>query len=319
MLRQNLELWVHQVLDRVIAGQPVEDDRVELKAEWPDPKRAASRLAGHANASRGQQILWLIGVDEKQRAIVGTSANQLADWHAELARGFDDGLSPTLAVSLAIPRENTTVVALLFDTDRAPYVVQNPDGGQIGKWVPWRTATGTRAAGRTELLKILVPQIARPEIEVLSADLTVFSKTGDRSPDSCHWGLSARLYVTKKDQGLLTIPRHKSIVSVWWSGDGPPRFGVEMGFFGTWQQKAAGTSLVAASEDTIELRGSGSFGVQGSHTRPWDPHLEGLDATLTIELYFVELGEIVAVARGLRWRHDTKDERRSAVFGAWAT
>jgi hypothetical protein len=55
MRRAELEAWVLEVLERVEQGKPVEDSRVELKREWPDPERAARRIAGHANAARGEQ------------------------------------------------------------------------------------------------------------------------------------------------------------------------------------------------------------------------------------------------------------------------
>jgi hypothetical protein len=45
-----------QLMDRLIAGQPIEDDRIELKRDWPDPVKAARILAGHANASLGERI-----------------------------------------------------------------------------------------------------------------------------------------------------------------------------------------------------------------------------------------------------------------------
>jgi hypothetical protein len=41
----------------------VEDDLIEFKRTWIKPHKAARRIAAHANAARGQDILWLIGVD----------------------------------------------------------------------------------------------------------------------------------------------------------------------------------------------------------------------------------------------------------------
>ena len=74
MRNHEIEAWALGIIDRVIQKQPIEDDRVELKAEWPDALKAARRIAGHANAARGEPILWLIGVDEKAGAIPRANA-----------------------------------------------------------------------------------------------------------------------------------------------------------------------------------------------------------------------------------------------------
>ncbi len=60
----DLEAWVLQLIELLDRGARVEDARVELKADWPEPARAARRIAGHANAAHGDPILWVIGVDE---------------------------------------------------------------------------------------------------------------------------------------------------------------------------------------------------------------------------------------------------------------
>lgn len=114
-----LEYWVIDVLDRVVAGDPVEDSRVELKRIWPDPDRAARRIAGHANASHGEHVLWVIGADEKE-GIVGAPNMDSATWFDQIKSRFV-GVTPTLH-DLAIRHSEETVVALCFDTSRAPYV-----------------------------------------------------------------------------------------------------------------------------------------------------------------------------------------------------
>ena len=73
-----IENWVLEIIEQVESGQPNEDYRVELKAEWPDAKKAARRIAGHANAAHGEPILWVIGVDEKKGA-VGVNNEELAN------------------------------------------------------------------------------------------------------------------------------------------------------------------------------------------------------------------------------------------------
>lgn len=65
MNSRQIESWALRVIDCVKNGQPNEDFLVELKTEWIDTKKAARIIAGHANAARGENILWLIGVNEK--------------------------------------------------------------------------------------------------------------------------------------------------------------------------------------------------------------------------------------------------------------
>nr|MDQ3373215.1 hypothetical protein [Acidobacteriota bacterium] len=79
----DIENWALTIVDSVKAKQPVEDTRVELKAKYPDDvKKAARRIAGHANAARGEHILWLIGVDEGAGTIPGASLTDLASWYS---------------------------------------------------------------------------------------------------------------------------------------------------------------------------------------------------------------------------------------------
>lgn len=67
MRMNDIENWALKIIDRVQSSQPVEDSRVELKAQWPvELNKAARQIAGHANAAHGESILWLIGIDEKE-------------------------------------------------------------------------------------------------------------------------------------------------------------------------------------------------------------------------------------------------------------
>src|SRR5580658_8864211 len=123
MKNLEIESWALRVLDRVANGRPVEDDRVEIKAEWPEPVKVHRRLAGHANTVRGDNILWLIGADEKN-GVVGATREELSNWLSSVQAGFE-GVAPTLQ-NLNVIFDGKTVVALCFDTSRFPYVVKNP-------------------------------------------------------------------------------------------------------------------------------------------------------------------------------------------------
>jgi hypothetical protein len=157
MTPQEIELWTREIVASVIANRPVEDSTVELKANWPEPEKAASRLAGHANAARGAPILWLIGVDEKGRSLTVIDYTELETWYKSMERWFD-GYGPRLLVDVNVRVESSTVVALFFETQReAPYVVTSSKGGYPDFIVPWREGTRLRAARREELLSILIP------------------------------------------------------------------------------------------------------------------------------------------------------------------
>ncbi|HJZ79373.1 MAG TPA: hypothetical protein VKD91_03475 [Pyrinomonadaceae bacterium] len=70
MTSQEIEVWTRQIVAAALSGQATEDARVELKAEWIDPQKAARGLAAHANAAGGSSILWIIGVNEKERTLM---------------------------------------------------------------------------------------------------------------------------------------------------------------------------------------------------------------------------------------------------------
>ncbi len=58
-----------------------------------------------------------------------------------------------------MPFGSVIVVAMLFETDRAPFVVKNPAYGTVGGdpvslEVPWREGATTRSARRRDLLRL---------------------------------------------------------------------------------------------------------------------------------------------------------------------
>jgi hypothetical protein len=89
MRSAELEMWVRDVAAAVIRGDPVEDTKVELKATWIESEKAARQLAGHANASRGEPLLWLIGVDERNNRVVGVEPLEFEHWHKQVQKWFD--------------------------------------------------------------------------------------------------------------------------------------------------------------------------------------------------------------------------------------
>lgn len=208
MRAADLEHRVVTICDRVIAKQPVEDSRVELKRDWPPIHYdAARRIAGHANAAHGDQILWVLGVDEQNAQVPGVDLAEFSNWWAQVKANFQS-IAPSL-MELAVPIGSVTVMALLMDTERAPFVVINPGFGSSGTKtpisaeVPWREGTSIRTARREDLIKILVPVVRVPSWEILSAGLRT-----DRDTHLMTLGLKLYLSPQRSDEQAF-IPFHR--------------------------------------------------------------------------------------------------------------
>lgn len=207
MKPDQIEAWALSVIDRVKKGQHVEDSRVELKSEWPaDASRAARRIAGHANSAAREPILWLIGVDE-EKGIVGAKQNEFSNWLAQIRSEFDE-MFPRMT-DIVTHAEGKSVVALLIETDRAPFVVKNPkhnkpEGGPVSHEVPWREGTAVRTARRSDLVRILSPLSRLPGIEILGGELSL---TAHR--ENFLWHLILNLYVSPVSEDRVVIPFHK--------------------------------------------------------------------------------------------------------------
>lgn len=156
--------------DRVKAKQPNEDSLVELKSKFVEPREIARSIAGHANAARGQRILWIIGLDE-DAGVIGADMTELANWYPQLRAEFD-GAAPELVFDKCVANvDDRTLVALLFDTTLAPYVIKNPKRGEaksgpIDLEVPWRQGRRTMSAKQEHILRILTPLEFTPNYEV---------------------------------------------------------------------------------------------------------------------------------------------------------
>jgi hypothetical protein len=211
-----IEARVLQAIDRFLAGHPIEDALFELKSEWPEPAVAARRLGGQANAARGREVIWIIGLRERPPKLVGASARELSTWWQQVRKCFEANWVPELLGDYAIPYGGKTVMALRFATDRAPYVVRNPDFGRghaIEFEVPWREATAVRSAGRSDLLRILSPLQSLPEVEVLAAVLNA-RREQQREPSSWTWYLDTTLYLAPRSSSVVWFPFHRCRASI---------------------------------------------------------------------------------------------------------
>jgi hypothetical protein len=207
---RTLETRVLDIVERAVKGHPIEDTAVELKASWPgSPQRAARRIAGHANAASASSILWIIGVDEKRRSVTGATESDLASWWPQVSSHFD-GVVPTLLASLSVPIGNQTVVGLLIDSARAPYVVVTSGTLIPDCEVPWREGTAVRTARRADLLRLLVPVQVQPGLEVLSA-----RAWATKGPRGTSWQVVVEAYVDLRDGSVrLVLPYHRIAVSL---------------------------------------------------------------------------------------------------------
>ena len=202
-----IEAWALKVADDITQGHPVEDARVEVKSKWPEPNGAARRIAGHANAAYGEPILWIIGIDETKREVVGADKNDLASWYPQVQAEFSE-LAPNV-IDLNVPYGEKTMVALLLDTERAPFVVKNhvfgkQGGGPVSDEVPWREGTKIRTATRSDLIRMLTPLEGLPELQLLR----MYLLANRRDPKSLSWHLVAQVYVSSKTRGEMIFPFH---------------------------------------------------------------------------------------------------------------
>jgi hypothetical protein len=167
---QQLEATVLAAVEQLRSQGSAEDDRIEFKREWP-PASKARQLAGAANRAAGSHIIYIIGIDERNGEAVARDDTDAADWGAEIASRFDQ-VPPDLVRHMNIHLDDgSSVTALLFSTERAPYVVK-ATGGSPELEVPIRDGTRTRSARRAELLRLLVPAVNVPPAVLLSATVS---------------------------------------------------------------------------------------------------------------------------------------------------
>lgn len=248
----DIENWALSIIDRVKSRQPIEDTRVELKAQYPDDvKKAARRIAGHANAARGEHILWLIGVDEGAGTIPGALLTDFASWYMGVKAEFDE-LAPE-PISVNIPIDGATVVALYFETDRAPFVVKNPQGGTVQHEVPWREATSVKSASRSQLLRLLTPIQRLPTIEVVACLLSLSWWKSQPGKKFLSFELLSALFLTQPTNQETVFPRHRSETTITIPDLDSWSFTGQTDFYGL------GANNMNATETFISIRGSGLF------------------------------------------------------------
>jgi hypothetical protein len=292
MRNDQLEAWVLRIVDQVSRAEHIEDSRVELKANWPSTRGAARRVAGHANAAPSASVLWIIGLDET-RGVVPQSHVDLADWLNEFNSEFD-GIAPDMT-DLVVPSANGSVVALLFDASRRPYVVKNPvygsaGGGPVSLEVPWRDGTAIRSAKREDLIRLLAPVHAAPVVEILDAQVgrgqSNRVNAGVRI-SQINWHVSLTLYVTPQTTARVVFPKHKATLRLQLDAAGESPVEVELRFETPGHPTATGfvrdTETIRTTGGEAIVDGPGRLLVSGYLNQP-SRVLPHADAIVSLEL-----------------------------------
>jgi hypothetical protein len=312
MNSRQIESWALRVVDCIKSGQPNEDFLVELKREWILEIKAARRIAGHANAARGENILWLIGVDEKQ-GVIGADAANLASWYPAVESFFEE-LAPRM-LPLNIPIDGKIIVALLFETDRAPYVVKNPAYGQhkgdLAEFeVPWRESTRIRTARRSDLIRLLSPLELLPEIEIIGGYLTETiegkDSVGNYIPDELR--LNLELYIVPKNKNRIVIPFHRCQVEFEIIGIPTTKFnwlrldparGDHYGFGSTGKP---GCLTITSTLNEIIIDGPGKLLLEATVRRPALPYgSKNCDVAISVHLLPTDANRAVVLSTTLSY------------------
>jgi hypothetical protein len=161
------EQWALRAVDAHLRGLGAEDSRVEFKRQLPDdPQKVARRLAGHANAARGEPILWVVGIDEAERRLVpAVLPSDPATYWSKVWSKFD-GPHPDL-VDVHVDFDGVPLLALAFNCDRVPYVIHTGLNAPRLE-VPWREGTRVESATRSQLIRMTQPLAMAPSVEVRS-------------------------------------------------------------------------------------------------------------------------------------------------------
>jgi hypothetical protein len=138
---------------------------------------------------------------------LGAPPINLATWYSQVRKEFDH-VAPEVT-DVTIDWQGKTVVALGFETDRAPYVVRNsnfgqPAGGSVRFEVPWRQGTAVDSATRSQLLLVLASSSRLPVIDVLEGQLAI-----ERDSRGERWNLSMLVYVTPASAERIVFAAHR--------------------------------------------------------------------------------------------------------------
>ncbi|MBF4996701.1 hypothetical protein IRT45_05970 [Nocardia sp. BSTN01] len=213
MNKIQLEIRVNEIVDYVVNGGKVEDDWTEAKGAWPEPKNAG-QLAGMANASGGHPILWIVGLSENRHKVIELDEDVDPNtWWMQIRAEFAHEVAPLLTV-LRVATDHGPVFALQFETDQAPYLMKIQRSGWATTAVPWREGTGLRSATRAELLSILAPSAAVPNLDLIHADATLFGPAEAKIPEVGVLSLGGAILIDTLPGRHVLFPKHRYNVTV---------------------------------------------------------------------------------------------------------
>lgn len=295
---------------------------------WPRPTCAlARRLAAHANAARGRDVLWFIGVDPGAGKLPGVATPSRADdWISALQPWFDALMPRITPVEVPLPKSSTThrpangrvVVALHIETARAPFVFR-AGAGRLE--TPWLDLNGTmptqrhqpRSADRADLIRLLTPRLDLPSFELLEAQLTFYKNphSSAYSRTTFRWSLDAALYVIpnsgNRETSRVVLPLHGCRGAVEIGG----AFRSEAAEFNVTPDKASPAVRVTESAVLIDDLGRLFLYLCGATQHPNPPWQE--PATLLLDLQPTGAERTATVMAKLR--PDTPVESNQA--GLW--
>lgn len=211
MTKAEIEYWANRVIETALRGQPNEDDHVELKSEETDTHQAARRVAGLANAARGEPVLWFHGLDEKKHEIAPSTIDP-AKWWPSVRKHFADDHAPEPRI-VVVRHDKGNVLVFYFETDGAPYVITNlkPTPDKAEREVPFRAHTGLRSAKHGDLIDLLVPASKAMRFEEIHAELYIVDGPGAVGRQ---WAIRFLAYAIPPTADRYYILQHRCSVEV---------------------------------------------------------------------------------------------------------
>jgi hypothetical protein len=145
----------------------------------------------------------------------------VADWWPAMSSRFDQE-APELERHLVVHvGERQAVTALRFLTDRSPYVITSGgEDGALHREVPIRDGARTRSARRDELLRLLIPAVAPPAAQLLSAKFYIVYEPVQGKGGDTLLEFSAEVFFQQPTTpaGVVMLPAHQMygrIVRTW--------------------------------------------------------------------------------------------------------
>ncbi len=262
--------------------------------------------------SRKRSIGSGVGLDE-EKGVCDPAPVDLASWWAQVEACFD-GPAPGLR-DLIVRTEDGPVHALYFDGARTPFVTKNPTfgspgGGSVEREVPWREGTRVRSATREDLIRLLVPTLRLPEIEILDATVQGHEDSESRKrrmeaedPNSIDevfdWQLHVTTYVTPPHGELVVLPIHRTHVVVRLGSEGPSKVVEYVSYaapgWGTFNERHIDSVSVETTSSEAIVHLPGRLNVRGRFTHAFKEVLHAEALTLTFSVQPIHTDRVLQV------------------------